>query len=253
MRDPLVSVVIPVHNGVRHLIPAVESVLLQRVPLEIIVVDDASDEDVAGALAEYIDSGRLILLRNEKNLGPARSRNRGVKKAKGRFIAYLDSDDSWEPDKLRKQLREMKRTGCVLCSTGRRLMTPEGRKTRRTIGVRQRISYRGLLTHNSINCSSVVMRRDVALEFPMAHDEYHEDYLTWLRVLRKYRYACAVNEPLLNYRLSNKGKSGNKLHSARMTYGVYRCMGFSLPKSILCFISYSVNGLLKYSDLPLKL
>jgi teichuronic acid biosynthesis glycosyltransferase TuaG len=91
------------------------------------------------------------------------------------------------------------------------------------------------------------MKRDAALEFPMEHEDSHEDYIMWLRVLRKYGTACAVNEPLLRYRLSSSGKSGSKLQSAKMTFRVYRYMGFSLGKSLLLFGSYAVNGVAKYA------
>lgn len=237
-----VSVVIPVHNQV-HLLPrAIESALCQGVPLEVIVVDDASTEDVQKAAAPY----PVILLRNRENRGAARSRNRGVRAARGRYIAFLDSDDWWEEGKLARQLELIRQTGYVLCCTGRRLVTPEGEKTSHTIGVKPVIRYRDLLTHNMINCSSVLIRRDAALAYPMSHEKYHEDYLTWLRILKKYHFACGINEPLLNYRMSSSGKSGSKLASAYKTFMVYRVMGFPLWKSIACFAAYTFNGLKKY-------
>ena len=101
------------------------------------------------------------------------------------------------------------------------------------------MTYRDLLVQNPINCSSVVIRKDVAAEFPMVHDECHEDYIMWLQILKKYRKACAINKPLLNYRLSNTGKSGSKLQSARMTFKVYRYMNFGYFKSLMCFVGYA--------------
>ena len=80
----------------------------------------------------------------------------------------------------------------------------------------------------------------------MHHEDSHEDYIMWLEVLQKYKTACAVNEPLLKYRLSNQGKSGSKWKSARMTFQVYRYVGFSLPKSCICFVSYAFHGVKKY-------
>ena len=80
----------------------------------------------------------------------------------------------------------------------------------------------------------------------MEHEDSHEDYIMWMRILQKYKKACAVNEPLLNYRLSSTGKSGSKLKSAKMTFKSYRYMGFGLIKSLLCFCSYAIHGVLKY-------
>lgn len=119
-----VSVVIPVHNHV-HLLPrAIESALCQEVPLEVIVVDDASSENVREVTAPY----PVTVLRNHENRGAAKSRNRGVRAARGRYVAFLDSDDWWEPGKLARQLECIRKTGYVLCCTGRRLVTPEGER-----------------------------------------------------------------------------------------------------------------------------
>lgn len=134
----------------------------------------------------------------------------------------------------------------MLACTGRRLCSPEGEDLGKCIPVKSRITYKDLLHHNSINCSSVLLRRDAALRYPMEHEDSHEDYITWLKILQEYGMASGVDEPLLNYRLTTKGKSGNKLKSAGMTFKVYRYMGFGLGKSILCFISYALNGIWKY-------
>lgn len=243
---PIVSVIMPVHNGAAYIGKAIESALLQDVPLEVIVIDDGSTDNLDQALETYSCLDNLRVIHNKKNIGVARSRNRGVRAARGEYIAFLDCDDWWEPGKLQAQLRLMKKTGCVLCATGRRLVTPEGRKTERIIGVKETLTYRDLLVQNPINCSSVVIRRDVAAAFPMVHDECHEDYIMWLQILKKYRRACAINRPLLNYRLSNTGKSGSKLQSARMTFKVYRYMNFGYLKSLMCFAGYALNGVKKY-------
>lgn len=247
MEQPFISVIMPAYRCAGVIGGAIESVLSQGVNLELLVIDDCGPEDLTQALAPWESDERVRILRNSENLGAAASRNRGVEAARGEYVAFLDADDIWLPGKLEKQMRLLEKTGDVLCATGRELMTPGGVPTGRVIPVRERITYRDLLRHNCIGCSSVVMKREAALEFPMEHEDSHEDYIMWLRVLRKYRTACAVNEPLLRYRLSSSGKSGSKLQSAKMTFRVYRYMGFSLGKSMLLFGSYAVNGVAKYA------
>ena len=244
--DILVSVVMPAYNCAASIGASIESVLCQEVPLELIVVNDRSPDDLDAAMVPYLTDERVVYVTNEVNLGAAMSRNRAMEMARGKYIAFLDSDDIWLPGKLKKQLDILEESGSVLCCTARALMTPEGIDDGRVIPVAEVITYKDLLRHNSIACSSVVIRTEAAREFPMGHEDSHEDYIMWLHVLRKYGDARGINEPLLRYRLSNTGKSGSKLHSAKMTFMVYRYMGFSLPKSLLCFASYAINGVKKY-------
>lgn len=245
-RETMVSVVIPGYRCEATICQAVDSALDQNVPLEVLVVDDCSPDNLTQVMAAYEQDNRVRYIRNETNLGAAKSRNKGVVLASGEYIAFLDADDYWTKDKLSKQLALMEKENAVLCCTARELMRPDGTLTGHVIPVKEAITYRELLKHNSVNCSSVVMRRDVALEFPMEHEDSHEDYITWLRVLQKYHQAVGVNEPLLKYRLSNSGKSGNKFHSAGMTFRVYRYMGFGIVKSCICFASYAFHGVKKY-------
>lgn len=247
MEEPLVSVIMPAYRCADTIKQAIDSVLIQEVPLELLVINDCSPDDLDRVMESYREEERVRYLKNEKNLGASGTRNRGVQMARGTYTAFLDSDDWWEKGKLKKQIDLLERENAVLCSTARELITPEGKRTGRIIGVREEITYRSLLLHNSINCSSVVLRTDVAKEFPMQHEDSHEDYIMWLSILKKYGRAVAVNEPLLKYRLTTKGKSGNKLKSASMTFRVYRYAGLGLIPSCFWFCVYAVNGVVKYA------
>ena len=241
-----VSVIIPAYRCAATLRQAIDSALFQEVPLEILVLDDCSGEDIEGIVRSYGDEPRLRYLKNEKNLGAAATRNRGVKLATGDYVAFLDADDWWEPEKLKKQLALLEQTGDVLACTGRRLCSPEGEDLGKCIPVKSRITYKDLLHHNSINCSSVLLRRDAALRYPMEHEDSHEDYITWLKILKKYGPAVGIDRPYLKYRLSEGGKSRNKLKSAAMTYNVYRYAGYGRIRSCIFFCSYAVHGVWKY-------
>lgn len=243
---PLVSVIMPAYNCEKYVERAVDSALAQQVCMEIIIINDCSSDRTEAVLQRYLSNPNIRYIRNEKKLGAAQTRNRGVRLARGKYVAFLDSDDWWEKDKLKKQLKQIEKENSVLCCTARVLVRPDGSSLGKVIPVRERITYRDLLNGNCINCSSVLLLKRVALEFPMEHEDSHEDYIMWLRILRKYETACAVNEPLLYYRLSTSGKSGNKLKSARMTFKVYRYMGFGMVKSVLCFCSYALHGIWKY-------
>ena len=243
---PLISVIMPVYNGEKYIKQAVESVFAQEVSLELLVIDDGSTDGTEKVLSAYNGRKGFRYIKNEKNMGAAGSRNRGVREAEGTYIAFLDADDWWEEGKLKEQLEVLERTGAVLCSTAREMMNPDGSSTGSVIPVKDTITYRRLLSHNSINCSSVLIKREAALEFPMEHDDSHEDYITWLKVLKKYGFAAGINKPYLKYRLSEGGKSRDKRKSAVITYRVYRYMGYGFFKSMLFFVSYAFHGVYKY-------
>lgn len=244
---PLVSVIIPAYNCEKYIENAIDSALIQQVSLEIVIINDNSTDNTEQLIQPYLEKySNIRYMKNKKNLGASGSRNFGIQQAYGKYIAFLDADDWWETDKLKKQLEVMKKENVVLCSTARALVSPDGTPMNKVIPVTNEITYKTLLKHNCINCSSVLVLKDVALEFPMEHEDSHEDYITWLKILKKYDRAYGINEPLLNYRLSAQGKSGSKLKSAKMTFKVYRYMGFNFFKSILCFCSYAIHGIMKY-------
>lgn len=246
MNEILVSVIIPAYNSATRIHLALDSALAQDVPLEIIVINDCSTDNLDEVMAQYEQHPQIRYIKNETNLRVAATRNKGVALARGAYIAFLDSDDYWEKDKLKKQLALMAQTGSVICSTARELMNPDGSLTGHIIPVQTEYTYRDLLRHNPINCSSVLIKTEVARQFPMHHDDAHEDYLMWMEVLRVYDRGCAINEPLLKYRVTNTGESGSKWNSARMTFMTYRYMGFGRLRSAAYFISYAIHGLRKY-------
>ena len=246
MDDILVSVIIPAYNCANLICQALDSALIQDVPLEIIVINDASKDNLDQVMEKYTQLSNVLYLKNSQNLGVAETRNRGIRLARGKYIAFLDADDYWEKDKLKKQLHLIEKKNMVICSTGRELMNPDGSLTGYILKVDEEYTYQIIQKHNQINCSSVLILTDVAREFPMHGDNGHEDYLMWLEVLQKYKRGCAVNEPLLKYRITNTGKSGNKWNSAKMTYRTYKHMGYGPLRRIVLFVTYTFHGIRKY-------
>ena len=242
----MISVVIPAYNCIKYIQHAVDSVLMQDVPLEVIVIDDCSQDDLDSVMEQYRDDPRVRYYKNEHNLGVSQTRNKGVSLAKGNYVAFLDSDDYWAPDKLKKQLAMIREKNTVLCSTARELITFGGVPTGYIIPTKEDFTFNDLQRQNLINCSSVLIKTEIAREFPMHHDNCHEDYLMWLEVLKKYKKGCAVNEPLLKYRITDMGKSGSVWSSAKMTFLTYRHMGYGVLRSAFYFFCYSLHGIKKY-------
>jgi teichuronic acid biosynthesis glycosyltransferase TuaG len=248
----LVSVIVPAYNSNGTICKAVTSALHQKdVTVEVLVVDNGGTLDVKRLPYAEVGSNLLRVINIPVNHGVAKARNLGVQEAKGDYIAFLDADDWWAEDKLAKQLRLMEQEDKQgekprLCYSGRQLCTPEGNATKRYVHAKERVDYQELLKHNVINCSSVLMARETALQYPMNRDQIHEDYVCWLKLLRDGGYAAGIDEPLLYYRMSRKSKSGNKLRSAVMTYRVYKYMKLPLGKRLYYFTTYTWNGIKKY-------
>ncbi len=246
MQEELVSVIIPTYNCGNYIEQAIKSVLKQSVKTEIIIIDDASTDDTERKIDRYRKKGIVYYRKNKKRQGVSQSRNRGVTMAKGEYIAFLDADDWWDFCKLEKQLDCIRKNKSILCYTGRELYTEDGSKTGKKIEVKEKLTYRELLHHNSIACSSVLIRAEIAKEFPMEHDEVHEDYLTWLRILKKYKKACGINEPLLKTRLTLEGKSRNKWKTFPMTYGVFRYLGMKRLQALYYMGNHIIRSGIKY-------
>lgn len=246
---PAISVIMPAYQAAQYIGQAIESVQGQACeePWELLVIDDASTDATGEAVRAYaVSDPRIRYLRQRKNRGVAAARNLGIRKAQGMYVAFLDADDWWDADKLRVQMECIYRTKAVLCCTGRELMHPDGTPQGRRIGVPPQITYQMLLRTNVIPCGSVVLRTDVAREFGFVCDRCHEDYILWLRVLKKYGTAAGVDVPALKCRLSANGKSRNKLKSARMQYGSYRYLGYGRMQAFYYMVFYTLNGVCKY-------
>jgi teichuronic acid biosynthesis glycosyltransferase TuaG len=246
MSEVLVSVIMPAYNCEKFIEQAVRSVLVQKVPLELIVIDDNSKDGTSQVVQSFLSDGRVRYIHNDKNLGVAASRNKGVALASGKYVAYLDADDYWTEDKLEKQLEMMEKNHAVISSTARELMDENGHLTGKIIGLKEQISYKELLKGNVLNTSGVMVLASVAREYPMTQDHLHEDYIMWLSILKDYGMAYGLNEPLLKYRVMKGTKSGNKLKSAKMTFGVYRYVGCNWIQALYYFCWYACKGLKKY-------
>lgn len=247
MIEPIVSVIMPTYNNAQYIEKAIESVLIQNVQLELIIINDCSTDSTENIIQKYLKLPNIKYIRNSINLGVAKSRNIGVSIAKGRYIAYLDSDDFWLPTKLEKQIKIMELDKYPICFTGRELVNSNGTSTGVVFQIQNLVDYNMLLRHNCISCSSVMLPINIARSEPMCHDELHEDFINWLTILKNYGIAYGINEPLLKYRLSENGKSRNRLKSARMTYGVYQYMGIGKTYSTMLMFSHLFHGIIKYT------
>ena len=250
----LVSVIMPAYNSARTLEDAASSVLEQTYEnIELLIADDDSSDDtseICQALASK--DSRVHVITNTSNQGALKTRLKAIREAKGEWIAFLDSDDLWKPDKLSKQLALRDDTGCDLVYTGSSFIDENGRPFEWIMHVPERIEYRQLLRQNIISNSSVLMSKEAFLKFAPesgdAHD-MHEDFACWLGMLKAGCEARGIDEPLLIYRFSSSSVTGNKLDSAKMRMNTYKYVGLGFFSRLCCQMCYSVNGIRKYRHL----
>ena len=249
MRKKLCSIIVPAYNCEKFVGKTLESICSQTYKdLEIIIINDCSVDQTAQVIKNYaLMDKRIRSYNNEKNIGVSATRNYGVSLARGKWIAFLDSDDYWLPDKLEKQFALIERTKADLCYTGCNFINHTGKELNSTFKVAEKITYKQLLYQNIIVCSSVLVKKKLLLKHPMCGDEMHEDFAVWLKILKEGNSAYGVNEPLVMYRISKGSKSGNKIKAAKMTYKVYKHLGIMDLFAYYYIIWYLLKNLKKYS------
>ena len=178
--EPLVSVIMTAYNCELYIETAIRSVIGQtHGNFELLVFDDGSTDstfEIARALSE--EDGRIKPIKNPVNMGVAKTRNRGLDMARGDYVAFLDSDDRWHPERLSLGIEKMTREGADLSYSSYAIVNGEGRECRRAYIAPARVSFEALLRENVIGCSTVMLSRRVADKYRFATDFYHEDY--WL-------------------------------------------------------------------------
>ncbi len=216
MTSPLVSVVIPAYNGGAMLRTAVDSALAQTyAPIEVVVIDDGSTEDVAALLGPVADSIRLV---RQANAGTAAARNRGIHESRGDFVALLDQDDWWEPDKLARQMPAFDDPAVALVHSGARFVDVDGHVTSE-VTADPGLDTHALLAACRLAVQTAVMRRD-ALRVVGDFDESlsaADDWDMWIRFVDRFRLA-ATPYTLATIRVH----PGNQSRNAELMYSSAR-------------------------------
>lgn len=248
MKENLVSIITPMYNSEKYIVSTIESVLRQTYKnWEMIIVDDCSTDSSSEIAKLYSEKDKRIkYIRTEKNSGVSNARNLALKEANGSFIAFLDSDDTWKNEKLKKQIEFMQKNDYIITFTAYELMDENGNKIHKEIMVPNSVDYKTLLKGNVLGCLTVIIdRKKLGFDIKMS-GERHEDYVLWLSILKKGISAYGLNEVLASYRKSSTSLSGNKFKAAKWTWNIYRNIEkIPFPKAIYYFINYAINGIKK--------
>ncbi|WP_137170446.1 glycosyltransferase [Marinomonas sp. FW-1] len=243
----LVSIITPSYNSAHFISETIISVLNQSyTDWEMIVVDDFSNDTSVSVIQSFINKdGRIKLIQLSENSGAAIARNTAIKVASGRYIAFLDSDDLWMPDKLEKQVSFMKANEYPFCYAAYDKIDENGQFFGH-VGVPDKVSYSDLLKTCSIGCLTAMYDTDYFSKVYMPTSTKREDFATWLKLLKKTGYAYGLNESLARYRVYQNQTSAKKVKMAKENWRLYRDIeGFGFIKASYYFSHYAVRGLFR--------
>ena len=250
MQDELVSIIMPLYNVQEFVKESIESVISQSYGnWELIIVDDCSKDNSYDIAKQYsLQDNRIKLYQMNKNSGVAETRNFAISVARGRYLAFLDSDDLWDSDKLKVQITFMQANNLAFSFTA---FTPINKSNSILYKVNEvplKFSYKDLLLQTAIGCLTVVYdTKQIGKCYFDTSLGKHEDYQCWLEILKKISYAGGLNTPLAYYRIRENSLSSNKIVAASYVWKIiYKYQRIPFFKALYYFSSYALNALKKY-------
>ncbi len=246
----MVSIVVPVYNAANYIENTIEMVCRQTYKdWELILVDDASRDESAQIIENYIKNQgkRIRLIRKKVNQGAAEARNTGIDASSGRYIAFLDADDVWDPEKLEKQVAYMERTGAAFCFHAYEFGDENANPTGKIVHVPEKLKYKQALSRTIIFTTTVMFDTEkIDMEIIHMPNVPSEDTATWWRILKSGYEAYGLDENLAIYRRPARSLSSNKLEAIRRIWFLYRNIaGLSVAKSLFYFGGWAVRATLR--------
>lgn len=243
----LVSIIMPAYNCADFIGNAIESVIAQTYQnWELIIIDDCSTDNTLQIIKNYLrKDSRIKYYKLSRNSGAAVARNKAIDMANGKYMAFLDSDDVWFPEKLTKQIEFMKENGYNFTCTSYTKIDEQGKDLNRIIKARKKSDYDGVLKTCPGN-STVVYDVEKLGKFKSPDIKKRNDYVMWLQVIKKGKYLYGLEEPLSSHRIRTNSISSNKFNLVGYHWKVYRSIEkLSLLKSIYLVLYWIIATVFK--------
>ncbi|MCM1006893.1 MAG: glycosyltransferase [Ruminococcus flavefaciens] len=250
MAKDLVSIITPVYNCAKYLSNTIESVQKQTYTnWEMLLVDDCTPDNSAEIIQAYVKKdNRIRYIKQLKNGGAALARNAGLDAAKGRYIAYLDADDIWLPNKLERQIKFMTKNNVQFSCCDYEKIEADGTSLNKIVHMPRTITYNQLLSNTIIQTVGVIVDLDMVDRklLIMPNVRRGQDSATWLQMLRNGVEFVGQNEVLAQYRRVPQSLSANKFSAMKRTWYLYRGVEhLSIPKSVICLIGWAYHASIK--------
>ncbi|MHA8113308.1 glycosyltransferase family 2 protein [Kosakonia cowanii] len=244
--NPKVSIITPTYNSINTVLNTYNSIRNQtHTNWEWLVTDDCSEDGTHGLLSALSENDeRIHVFKNPSNSGAAVTRNNSLSQATGEFIAFIDSDDLWLPDKLRKQLEYMSNNdGVDFSFTAYELIDENGNSLNKSVDLQGEsfsVDYNDMLKKKAtLGCSTVILNKSAFPDISMPLIRTGQDYALWLKLLKSGKRAYLVNQVLTQYRIMPNSISRNKFKKSKRQWSIYREMEkLPLSQSIYCFCYY---------------
>ena len=244
----MVSIITPSRNTEKYIARTMDSVLAQTYgEWEMIIVDDLSTDNSPSIIETYAQKdSRIKLIRSEQKSGASGSRNRAIEASQGQYIAFLDADDLWVPEKLEKQILFMAKHDLAFTYSSYKTIN-ENDEVLTTFVTVPEISYESMLKTCSVGCLTAVYDTEKLGKMYLPKLPTKEDYVLWLNIMKKINTTQGIIEPLAYYRIGETSVSSNKVNAAAWQWKVYRDVEkLGLAKSIYYFVNYVYFGIKKY-------
>jgi teichuronic acid biosynthesis glycosyltransferase TuaG len=241
---PLVSIITPCYNSALFIGETIDSVLSQTyLNWEMLIVDDNSNDESVNIIQKYMEKdNRIKIFILEENKGAANARNVGITKAKGDYIAFLDSDDLWYPEKLEEQISFMKEGDLAFSFTSYCLIDDKGENLDIVVNAPELVNYKYLIGNTVIGCLTVMIDRRKIMHIQMPEIQ-PEDTALWLIILRNGHQAYGLQKILSKYRIVNNSVSRNKIKAAFRYWNLLRYQeNISFFKTNFYFVKYALNA-----------
>lgn len=245
----LVSIIVPVYNAGAFIEDTIRMVLAQTyTQWELLLVDDCSKDDSRAKIEAFCGQDeRIRLIAKERNGGAAEARNMGMDNAGGRYIAFLDADDVWLPEKLEKELRFMEEKNAAFAFTAYEFGDEAARGTGKIVNVPETLTYKEALSRTVIFTTTVIFDLTrIDKKMIQMPNVASEDTATWWKVLRCGYTAYGLNEVLAVYRRPAGSLSSNKFIAIKRIWNLYRNEEkLSLPITIRCFLGWALGAVIR--------
>lgn len=211
---PLISIITPCYNCEQYIAETIESVLAQTYTnWEMLITDDCSNDQSPEILNSYAQRDKRInIIRHEQNWGAAKARNSAIELSQGEYIAFLDSDDLWTPQKLEKQLSFMQKECCDFSFTRYEHIDETGTPLGKTAKVINKLTYRQMMFHDFVGCLTVMYKQNLNNKIYSPDLRNCNDYALFLKILKHTKNAMGYNENLAKYRIVKNSLSRNKMN-----------------------------------------